>query len=258
MPKYNVEVIPADRKYSEFVYVLPSGKLVKVNPDGRGAPKQSREIEGEIATLVGILKYVPATTPRAKREPKAEAKAEVEVKRITVQGDTKKTELVYSDGTIVVSTGGRPKHTLDGATLVEIRTVVPVKEKGKKGREKLEVITEEVMEGEGIFYVYGGEEYPRASVVPGRGAPPKLYKGKMLEKVIKRVLSKSAPKPVVEKEELIIPLSEKGWKEGMKVRYKGSTKVGTIVKVNEDYLSVTFPGDKFLNPILPHKLEVVG
>ncbi len=257
MPKYKVEVITADRKYSEFVYALPSGNLVKVTPDGRGAPKQNREIEGEVATLVGILKYVPATTPRAKREAKAEA-PKVEVKRTTVKGDTKKTELVYSDGTVVVPTGGRPKHTLNGATLVEIRTVVPGKVKGKKGRAKLEVITEEVMEGAGIFYIYGGKEYPRASVVPGRGAPPKLYKGKTLDKVIKRVLSESAPKPIVEKEEeVIIHLSEKGWKEGMKVRLKGGTKIGTIAKVNEDYLSVTYPGDKFLNPVLPHKLEVL-
>lgn len=155
--------------------------------------------------------------------------------------------LVYSDGTVIKATRGRPKKVLpNGATLVDKNAPV----KGKRGRKPIPV-TEEVGK-KGIYYIYSGVEYPREAILSGAGAPPRIWEGKTLERTIKRTPSKE--EEIKEEGET---LSDKGWVVGDNVRYIGSSKVGTVEIVHEDYLSVSFPGDRFLNPMLPSKVERV-
>lgn len=251
MPKYNVIEVVAETKRSEFIYKLNNGTEKVVAPSGKGAPKAKIPFPEGFGTLDRIIRYAPVSVPRKTKEAK-EVLPKVDPLRTTVTGPVAGIQLVYSDGNILAPTGGRPKHRLDsGATLVEIRTVVLGAAKKTKGRAPVERVEEEVTSGAGIFYVYGTTEYPRGSVVPGKGAPPQIFKGETLVKIIKRVLSASAPAPEAPTEPVIIPLWEKGWVAGQKVRYIGSAVVGEVVAVREEYLSVVFPGDKFINPIRP-------
>jgi hypothetical protein len=256
MTKYNVEHIISDTKYSEFVYSV-EGTLVRLRAPGRGAPAKTKEIDGKTGHLVGIMKFGPAPRPaRAKAAPKETTPEPI---RTTVQGTEKKVELIYSDGTVNTAGRGRPAKVLDNdAYLVEIKTTVPGGS-GKKGRAPVLTVTEHVQTDAGIFYVYGGQEFSRKTVVPGAGAPPKLYQGKTLEKIIKRVLTPDIDTvETQEEEEEVQTLSQKGWTEGTKIKFKGSEKIGTVVHVREEYLSVSFPGDKFLHPVRPSKrIEVL-
>jgi len=261
MPKYNVKEVVSDTKRSEFIYSDKNGKQVVLAPTGRGAPKSKFEHETHgLLTLVQIIKYAPAAAPRVKKEKVVKAD-KVEVKRVEIKGDTKRTELVYADGTVVIPTGGRPKLTNEnGSPLVEIRTVTPKKVKGAKGRAKVPTVTEEVTDNAGIFYVYGGKEVARTTILAGRGAPPKTYNGKTLEKIIRRVLTATAKEEKKEEviEEVKPTMAELGWEVGQNVRLKGSDKVAQVEVVRDEYIGIRYPGNKFIDTFNVKRLERVA
>lgn len=111
---------------------------------GRGKRRQTLE---NGATLVKVVVRIPAVTAGDKKEkaPKAE------IEEVIVTGaETKKTELVYANGEIVVATRGRPAPTRNGSPLVKIiRYQVDKKERVVKEK-KVKVVKEKKVKEEEI------------------------------------------------------------------------------------------------------------
>lgn len=227
MPKYNVTEIQTNetKRRSEFVYANGQDRIVR-QPAGQGAPKSKITENGKDWSLVEILRYLPAAAPVRPAKVKAEPVTKDSIKRTTVSGPSKQVVLVYSDGSEVVAGGGRPRYTHKdtGAALVEIRTVVPGKTKGTKGRAKTTTEIVEVEQNPRTEYLYGDKLYPGTGK---RGAPPKMRDGKELVKIIKYVLGKTKPEPKPQEEErpFVMPVSKliPSYPVGTVVQYNGNT-----------------------------------
>jgi hypothetical protein len=242
------KVSPDGSKFSELVYKLGKTQVV-VRPTKRGAPARKLDHQGKTLKLVEIIKYTPAAkAPKAKVVSPILKTSQVQFTEVDVPvTDGAGRFYVYSDGTVKQSSKGRPHKILpNGASLVRVENRKLVKIKVKVGRKP--VPTEEVIGAEKkTVYFYGTTQVVRPE--GKRGSPAGQLDGVALSKIVKFIVDPSLPQPEVEGVARTL-----GWTVGTKAKLKGSKKEGVIVGMNDDYLSLKYPGDPFANPCNPRDL----